>query len=125
MGDAIAQQPVWLQTWIYWMVVMNLGGLVFAIWRVEARWVVGAFIANGIFMSWLYEAQGYTRLLGISHVIFWTPLVVYVFRRLPGIDTRSAYGVWVRAVVATNAVSLVVDYVDVIRYLLGERAPLL
>ena len=37
-------------------------------------------------------------------------------------DDESVY---VRVVLATNGVSLVVDYVDVIRYLLGERAPLI
>jgi hypothetical protein len=125
LGEAIAQQPAWLQAWVYWMVVVNLASLVFLWRRTEARWVIGAFLLNGIFMSWLHGATGYTRLLGLSHVIFWTPLLVYLFLRLPAIQARTAYGIWVRVLMATNGISLVVDYVDVVRYLLGERAPLL
>jgi hypothetical protein len=123
--EAIAQQPVWLQAWVYWMVLVNLGSVVFVRQRVEARWVLGLFLVNGIFMSWLNDVQGFTRLLGLSHVIFWTPLLIYLIRRIPRIETRSPFGVYVRIVLATNGVSLVVDYVDVIRYLLGERAPLI
>jgi hypothetical protein len=33
----------------------------------------------------------------------------------------AAFGVWVRVLLATNAASLVVDYADVVRYLLGDR----
>ncbi len=125
LGEAIAQQPLWLQIWVYWMVIMNLAGILFVVGRVEARWVVGAFLVNSLFMSWLNDTQGYTRLLGLSHVVFWTPLAVYLFRRLPSIETRTPFGMWLRVLLITIVLSLVVDYIDVVRYLLGERAPLL
>ena len=125
LGEAIAQQPLWLQIWVYWMVITNLAGILFVRGRVEARWVVGAFLVNGVFMSWLNDTQGFTRLLGLSHVIFWTPLAVYLVRHLPSIEARTPFGMWIRVLLITIAVSLVIDYIDVARYLLGERAPLL
>ena len=69
LGEAIAQQPLWLQIWVYWMVITNLAGILFVRGRVEARWVVGAFLVNGVFMSWLNDTQGFTRLLGLSHAV--------------------------------------------------------
>ncbi len=125
LGEAIAQQPLWLQIWVYWMVITNLAGILFVLGRVEARWVVGAFLVNSLFMSWLNDTQGYTRLLGLSHVVFWTPLAVFLFRRLPSTEARTPFGMWIRVLLITIVLSLVVDYIDVVRYLLGERAPLL
>ena len=120
MPDYIAQEPIWLQAWIYWMVVVNTASFLF-LKQIEARWVLAAWIGNLIFMILLYENVGYVRLLGLSHVIFWTPLLVYLFRRRDKLS--GATGVWLRILMATLALSLVVDYVDVARYVMGDREP--
>ena len=38
---------------------------------------------------------------------------------LPGDD---AFGIWIQALIVLNSVSLVIDAVDVIRYIAGDRA---
>ena len=35
---------------------------------------------------------------------------------------NDAFGLWLRAVMVLNATSLVIDTVDVVRFLVGERA---
>lgn len=70
----------------------------------------------------LFELNGFNRLLGLSHVIWWTPLVLYLLRRLSGTEFSSPFGRWVRVLIATNGLSLVVDYIDVMRYILGDRS---
>ncbi len=129
MNEFIAQEPLWLQFWIQWMVVANLGGVLFIIGRRDARWylrpepavVVVTMVANVLFMGWLFEQVGYVRLLGLSHVIFWTPLLIWLWRRRQGIEGRVLRG-YVWTVGLTNTVSLVIDYVDVARYLAGDAA---
>ena len=65
---------------------------------------------------------GYVRLLGIVHVILWTPLFVYLLRRAWHGEMRPGFRVVMWLFVVSLAISLVFDYVDVVRYLLGERA---
>jgi hypothetical protein len=122
MLEQIAREPFWLQAWIYWMVFVNSASLLF-VRRAEARFVLLAWVANLVTMDRLFEAFGYTRILGLAHVICWTPLVIYLFRRRAGFG-EGAFGGWARWLLLTNAVSLAIDYVDVARWALGERGPL-
>ncbi len=34
LGEAIGQQPLWLQIWVYWMVITNLAGILLKIGRI-------------------------------------------------------------------------------------------
>ncbi len=116
----ILQEPLWLQAWVLWMGLVNAAGVLF--WRHrEARVVIGVFLGNLVFMQLLYTANGYNRLLGLSHVVWWTPLLVHLWRRGVPLRRESVADRWLAALFATNALSLVIDYVDVVRYLLGDR----
>lgn len=119
--NGMLEYPIWLQFWILWMVVINSLSIIF-LGRTEGRVVLAAWIANGIFMTALAEAVGFVRLLGISHVIFWTPLVIYLLRRRPMINFQETYGRWIAVLTVTNCISLVVDYIDVVRYMMGETS---
>lgn len=115
--EGILDQPAWLLAWIGWMVAVNTACLFF-LKRIEARWVLAAWIANAVFMTALCELNGYNRLLGLSHLVFWTPLVIYLFRRRAGFGDLGLAGGWLWTVILTNSASLVVDVIDVIRYFL-------
>lgn len=120
MIEPILRYPFWLQGWIAWMGMVNLGAIVF-LRHVQARWALAAFGSAAILMSILFEVNGFNRLLGLAHVVFWTPLVIYLLRQRPGLEPGSPFRVWVTVLIATNSLSLVIDYCDVIRYLLGDR----
>ena len=121
MIDHVLQEPFWLRVWIFWLLFVNAAGLFF-LRRTEARWVLLACVASVVTMDRLFDAFGYTRILGLAHVIWWTPLVVYLFRRRASFG-EGAFGGWARWLVLTNAVSLAVDYVNLARWALGERGP--
>lgn len=121
MLSAIFQQPWWLVSWIGWLALVNLSAIFFFA-EIEARWVLAAFGASALTMFGLYELVGYARLLGLAHVLFWTPLVIYLYRRLSNLVGPPLLERWLRLLLATNGLSLVIDYVDVLRYLLGERS---
>ena len=113
----ILAEPLYLQVWVFWLIVINTA-CIFFLREVEARWVLLAWIGNVFTMTYLFEVNGYNRLLGLSHVIWWTPLLLYLHRRRPSISGDSLYDGWVRALFVTNLISLVIDYLDVGRYLL-------
>lgn len=120
MADHILAEPLWLRSWVFWMVVINSASLLFIRHR-AARFVLLAWIGNVVTMGWLFEAHGYDRLLGLSHVLWWTPLLVFLWRERSRWPTVTAARAWLWALCATNATSLVIDYLDVARYLLGDR----
>lgn len=114
----LLQQPMWVQMWVTWMSLINMASLAF-LRRMEARVVLGALVGNFMLMNALFALNGFNRLLGLSHVLFWTPLVIYLVRRHSKIEGAGAFTVWVRAIVLTNGLSLLIDYIDVARYLIG------
>lgn len=65
---------------------------------------------------------GYSRLLGLVHVVFWTPFALWLWGRRGGWRVRETIaGKWILLLFATMLVSLAFDYADVARWLLGER----
>ncbi len=71
-------------------------------------------------MNWLYEQVGYVRLLGLAHIIFWGPAWGWVLSKRAEIGTGSAYGKYVHAYLGIAGLSLVIDVIDVVRYLAGN-----
>ncbi|MGD1935729.1 MAG: hypothetical protein ACFB0Z_14725 [Candidatus Phaeomarinobacter sp.] len=121
MANIAAEGPL-LQGWVYWMMIINTASILFVIQRVEARWVLAAWVANLFLMGFLYDTYGYTRILGLSHIVLWTPLLVYLWRRRSEIDGSSWGGRYLWVLFITNFVSLVFDYVDLVRYFMGDQA---
>ena len=102
------------------MGAVNLASLAF-LGRREARWVLAGFVLGFLLMTALFAWNGYNRLLGLGHVVFWTPVAVMLWRSGAVREATGGFGTWVRVAFATYVVSLVVDYADVARYLLGDR----
>jgi hypothetical protein len=115
----------WQTVWLYWMsfaIIVTPLVLVFSkATRLDAAIVLLTNIAMLVGMGWVYEQIGYVRLLGIVHVILWTPLFIYLFLRAKNGEMPLLCRLIIWMFVATLAVSLVFDYSDVVRYLLGER----
>ena len=126
--EAIALQPEWVQIWLNVLLAgAFLLPLLLLIWRptrLAGLLTVASSAAAGFGVTWLYGQMGYVRLLGLPHILLWTPVLIYlaVLLRRPGIG--PAPRLVLALVAATIAVSLVFDYVDFARYLLGERAPM-
>ena len=89
----------------------------------EARLILFAFLAQAVIMAVIADTLGFVRLLGIAHVILWTPLMVYLFKRVTIVRDDQPYFIYIVTVLVTDCLSLVIDYVDVGRYILGERQP--
>lgn len=126
--EAVAQQPQWVQIWVNVIGFVLIGSFVVLLFskvtRRDAFILLAVNVAVVGFVMWQYSQMGYTRLLGLGHILFWTPLVWYFWQRLknPAIVTPFRQVIWL--LIATLVASLAFDYADAIRYLLGERAPM-
>ena len=115
----------WLLYWFYWLgwsIVLTPVILAFSkATRRDALIVALANIAVVVSMGRLYDQIGYVRLLGIVHVILWTPLFVYLLRRAWRGEMGLGFRVVIWLFVVSLGISLAFDYIDVVRYLLGQR----
>ncbi len=126
LDQAIALQPLWVQYWLYvvilGIVVLPLTLLIWKQTRLTALITIAASILAGLGVSKLYDQLGYVKLLGLPHIILWTPLVWYLWRQIKRKDMPEWPCRIMTLVLAVFVASLVFDYVDVARYVLGERA---
>ena len=129
LGEAIATLPTTVRYWIMWMNVTMLAALViFALnrpTRMTALVLLLTNVAMIAFMTWLYNRVGLVRLLGLPHLIFWTPLVVWFVLQLRrgGLPRQPMTAMVILTI--TLSISLIFDAVDVARWLLGERSSML
>ncbi|WOF74776.1 hypothetical protein QMT40_002435 [Parvibaculaceae bacterium PLY_AMNH_Bact1] len=127
LGDLQASQdayisalPLWVQWWMNWMgIVLFLGSLIFAFFGVEARWLLLAMFLTIPATFLIGYAVGWNNLWGITHLVLWTPVAIYMARRFSQIEVKSVYGVWYVLALATLWISLIFDVKDVGQYLLS------
>lgn len=119
----------WVKTWLFFLNGVFLAGLLFPA-QPLTLWVLAAYLASGPLLAGIMIWQGgLTRLLGLAHLIPWTPLAVYLALRLTGdavgprvgLETHGNLYWWVLVLLATLAVCLVFDVYDVVRWIRGER----
>ena len=116
----LLKMPLHWQLWLMLLVTVNLVIPLCYRDRLEAQVVIGTLLAGVGLMTALTGLSGFTRLLGLGH-IFWFPLLYFLWGLLDQIPADDFFGVWVRTLMVLNAMSLVIDVVDVIRYAAGER----
>ncbi len=119
-NKGLVNSPIHVRLWLMLLITANLVVPLFFLGRLEAQIVVGALLASAILMTILTGLYDFTRLLGLGH-IFWIPLLFFLWTRLDQIPADDFFGIWIRVLMTLNMVSLVIDLIDVIRYLAGER----
>ena len=125
--EAIATQPAWLGYWLNWLVfaafVLPLSLVIWRPSRIAGIIAVLTSAVAGFGVMWMYGQMGYVKLLGLPHILLWTPLAFYLYAQLRHPDMP----VWPRRIIlvvlGTLLISLAFDYVDAARYALGERTP--
>ena len=113
--------PLPWRLWLLLLLTLNLIAPLAYIERLEAQATLAALLVSMALMTGLTDLSGFSRLVGLGHIV-WVPLLLFLWTRLWEIPAADAFGLWVRAVIAINATSLVIDAVDVIRFVAGERA---
>src|SRR5262245_43258721 len=112
---------VGVKLWLLIVIAANLLVPLMYLGRSEARIVLLTFLASYFLMVVITGTNGFTRLLGLGHIL-WIPLLIFLVGRLGSIPAGDLYGVWVRSVVVLNLISLVIDAIDVVRFARGERS---
>ena len=112
-----------VKIWLLVLVAANAVAPLFFLQRLEAQAVFAAMMIGAMLMSLLTARFGFSRILGLGHIL-WIPLVGWLAFRLGQIPADDAFGMWIRGVMLLNTVSLVIDTADVVRFATGERKEL-
>ena len=119
-NKGIMKMPLQWQSWLMLLVAVNFLIPLFFINRLEAQIVLLTFVAGTMLMTFLTSISGFTRLLGLGHIL-WIPLLYFLWSRLNENPANEFFGIWIRVLMTLNALSLIIDAVDVVRYIAGER----
>jgi hypothetical protein len=116
--------PIHWQIWLGVLVSVNIVAPLFFLHTLEAQVVLVMGIVGLMIMSAIFSMKGFVRLMGIGH-IGWLPLVFWLGTKLEHTPIDSPFGYWMLAVIVLDSLSLFIDTADVLRYVKGERRPVL
>jgi len=127
LEEAMAAQQGWLSIWLPILMFGSFAlPLLLLIWkpsRIAGVLAIIAGLLSFFAITWMYEKLGYVKLLGLPHVLFYTPVVIYFISRLRS-GSLPKFAAWtMSASLIIILISLAFDYTDVARYVLGERTP--
>jgi len=115
--------PTWVYYWVNFMGLVFVLSIPFAFKRVEARWIaLSTLVVAPIIMFAIYHKLGYQRVLGWGHIIAWTPVLIYLWKRRGIWQVKETWtGKYIVLVVMVMLISLAFDITDVVRYALEHR----
>ncbi len=115
---ALLAMPIAWQGWMALMIVLNAVVPLVLIETIEGKAVLAAFVVAVALMTAIHHAKGFVRLIGTGHFV-WFPLLAWLATRLEA--TSGPLRAWLIALMVVNALSLVIDVFDFIRFLRGDR----
>ena len=113
--------PLRLQLWMGLLVAANLVAPFFLLGHVEARVTLAAGLISMMLMTGLTARFGFSRIVGLGHLA-WLPLLVFLVGSVTEVPATTGFGLWLRSVIVLDAISIVLDAVDVVRFMRGDRA---
>jgi hypothetical protein len=120
---AMLKLPKPWAAWLGLLVALNAVAPLFFIRSPEAWAALAAVMVGMAIMTAIFAARGFVRLLGLGHAPWLLLLPWLLWSRLDLHEPGSALRNWLLALLIANSLSLVIDAVDVFRYIRGERAP--
>ena len=117
----IFKMPMVWWPWMAGLPLINLSSIFF-LPRTEAWVVLGTGLLAATIMTSLHVKLGYVRLIGIGHFV-WIPMLIWLGLRVEDIPQGTLFLSWILALLVMDTVSLLIDIVDFIRYLRGDRTP--
>ena len=116
--------PAWVFYWVIFMGILFMLSIPFSFKNKAARLIlVATLILAPTIMAILYTQFGYSRIMGLGHILGWTPILYYLYKHhslWPA--KKSITGIWFQITLLVMLISLTFDVTDVIRFALGARS---
>ena len=119
----IGALPIRLKLWLAWLVIITFIIPIFYLSNDFFRTQFILQICNALFGGYLMLRFGLVKLLSLSHLIFWTPMLVIFALYYESLTTNSLLILgWICAI--TVLVSLLLDVRDYFGWLSGDTSPM-
>jgi hypothetical protein len=106
------EQPAWIPAWVTYLMIINMASLGF--WHEPlAKLIFVTFMLSAMLMMGLYSRFGFTKILGMGHVL-WVPLLVYIIVHIP--VAEGVFQTYLGILATSIAASLILDAFDVSKY---------
>ena len=123
---------LWVKIWLFYLNAIFIFCIFFWGDHEVITWILVAYLGSGPYlMSIIIPSGGLSRVLGLAHIVPWTPLCIYILLLLitpktlhvRHLDTSTSGSFIIYLVIfsASIMISLCFDYYDVYRWLKGER----
>jgi len=119
-NEARANIPPYLMAWLGLLSLTFLASIFFVWHHIEARWVLGSFIASHVVTAAIdtqTDIVVLAGLVGLIHFVCWLPALLVLLARSPFLSQRSAFGVWSAAITIVILISFYFDVRDAGIYL--------
>lgn len=116
-----------VQLWMNWMLAIFALSILFVWKHIQARWALGTLILTGICGYFLWTMTKNVHLLGIVHLILWTPMAYYLWHSVlskksrPYMREYKFFFLWAAVLFATIVISLLFDVRDIYLVLTGAK----
>lgn len=119
--SAMQAGPVWVYYWVVFMGAVFMLSIPFAFKNKQARIILMAtLIFAPILMMVLYAKFGYARILGLGHIVAWSPALYMLLKSRQDWPPKTTLArKWLILTLAVMVISLVFDITDVARYVMG------
>ena len=114
--------PMPIRIWLGLLMFLNMAVPLFYIGTPEGIAALAAATAGAVTMTMINERLRFVRLMGLGH-IYWIPLVIFFLWRVDSAPSESLFQYWMWSIILLNSVSILIDAVDIMKYINGERAP--
>jgi len=118
----MALMTIWVRLWILLLFLMNMGSVIF-IDRLEGQVILAAMMLGGGVQLLIFSKLGFVRLLGLGHMQ-WFFMLVWLQTRTDYFQADPAIYNYIMILTGINSISLVIDVMDIGRYIWGERDPI-
>lgn len=111
------KQPAWVALWVFFLIIVNLASAAF--WQEPlGKLIFITFLASAVLMMGLYSRFGYTKILGLGHIL-WVPLLIYLVTQMATVS--GTFKTYLVTLSLSISVSLAFDVVDVWKYFSGNK----
>ena len=92
--DSMALQPAWVGIWLNFLLAgAFVAPLLLLIWKFSCKAGIVTLLSSVIAafcVQYMFDAMGYVNLLGLPHLVFWIPTVVFLIAQ----QSRGDMTIW-------------------------------
>ncbi|USG62564.1 hypothetical protein NBZ79_06195 [Sneathiella marina] len=119
--DLFLHTPLWVRLWVLVLMAVMFFAPLFFLQHSTAKWMVAAFLLGGMIMGWMHMKMGITKAMGVAHIPWLLPMAL-IYADLFSGSSAGNYFTWLIAACAIGTICLIIDALDIISFLRGNRA---